>query len=534
MSIFHNYSNPLCSEGHTPSNFSYDPSILSLKEMITYELKKLAYYIVKLDDLQIDVSDIIDFVIANTSLTIINADFKRDKYLKTIELYRDRIVKLEEKYKEACKHKGYPFQPLQSPENGENKMDLSKSIEIGEKQTIIRNTYLSKHKKTLYDIIEFFVKDASLHLNEIDNYGEDYKEGKKAVIHLLNRVNFINVPDEKWKTKIEEFSHINYKISSHLQKIIEDKYGPIEEKQINLSIKKGKAILVSGHFYQDLEKLLKATEGTDINIYTHNDMMLAHTYKELNKYSHLAGHYQRSINNLQLDFATFPGAILITKNSQPQIDIIRGRIFTLSEHPAFGMSKLENDNFEALINAANEAKGFNEDIIINPINGGYNKEKVLNKLHSIIEDLNKGKYKHLFIVGMTNQSPAQNFYFEKFFNLCPDDCFIISLAYIKNKPNIWHIDSYYDFSLIYLIIDELIKELKENINKTTMFLTQWNMHTISHIFNLKNKGIENIYLADCCSYNMNPSLITGLDELYNVKNISTNPKVDIDKILKQN
>lgn len=534
MSIFHNYSNPLCSEGHTPSSFSYDPSIMSLQEMIIYELKRLAYYIVKLDDLSVDVSGIVNEIIANTSLTIINADFKRDKYLKTIESYKENVTKFEKLYSETCRQHGYSFQPLHSPDNSENEMDLSSAIKKGEKQSFFKSTALSKTKRTLYDVIEHLVKDASLHLTEIQNYGYDYQDAKKAVIRLLNSVNFINTPDEKWKSKIDEFTKINFEISNKLQEIIFEKYGPIEEKSVDLSIKKGKAVLISGHFYQDLEKLLKATENKDINVYTHNDMLLAHTYRELKKYPHLVGHYQRSINNLQLDFATFPGVIFITQNSQPQVDIIRGRIFTLSDHPAFGMSRIENEDFGALLTAVDESKGFKEDIPIGQINVGYNREKILKRVNSIIEKIKSNEIKHLFIVGMTNQSPSQNFYFEDFYDVCPEDCYIISLAYAREQKNIWHVDSYYDFSLIYLIIDELKKEFDLSNMNLTMFLTQWNMHTISHMFNLKNKGLTNLYLGDCCTHNMNPALTEGLNEIYNVKLISTEPKNDLNAILNKN
>lgn len=534
MSIFHNYSNPQCTEGHTPSSFSYDPSIISLREMILYELKRLSYYIVKLEDMDVETMDTIDNVIDHTALTIINADFKREKYIKTIDLYKELINKLEKTYMEQCKQLGYSYQPLRSPDNSENDMDDSTTIVKGEQQHVFKNVALTKQKRTLYEIIEHLIKDASLHLAEINNYGYNYPEEKKAVIRLFNNVNFINVPDEKWKAKIEGFIDTNFEILNKLQNIISEKYGPIEEKSVDLNIKKGKAILVSGHFYNDLETVLKATEGQGINVYTHNEMLLAHIYQELNKYPHLAGHYQRSINNLQLDFATFPGAVLITRNTQPQIDIIRGRIFTLSDYPAFGIAKLDENNLEPLIKAAQEAEGFMEDIPVGKINVGYNKEKVIAKLHTIKDKIMSGEIKHLFIVGMTNQSPAQNFYFEDFFDICPDDCYIISLAYSKIKHNVWHIDSYYDFSLVYMLIDELKKDFDLKRMNLTMFLTQWNMHTISHIFNLRHKDVQNIYIGDFCSHNINPSLIEGLEELYDIKSISMNPGEDLEKILKEN
>ena len=38
-------------------------------------------------------------------------------------------------------------------------------------------------------------------------------------------------------------------------------------------MRRGQAILVSGHDLKDLEELLKQTEGKGINVYTHGEML---------------------------------------------------------------------------------------------------------------------------------------------------------------------------------------------------------------------------------------------------------------------
>jgi hydroxylamine reductase len=52
---------------------------------------------------------------------------------------------------------------------------------------------------------------------------------------------------------------------------------------------KGKAILISGHDMHDLDDLLRQTEGTGINVYTHGEMLPGHGYPGLHKYKHLVG-----------------------------------------------------------------------------------------------------------------------------------------------------------------------------------------------------------------------------------------------------
>ncbi len=92
----------------------------------------------------------------------------------------------------------------------------------------------------------------------------------------------------------------------------------------------GKAILVSGHDLHDLAKILEATEGTGINVYTHGELLPAHGYPELHKYSHLAGNYGGAWQDQQRDFTAFPGPIVMTSNCliEPQ-PAYRNRIFTV-------------------------------------------------------------------------------------------------------------------------------------------------------------------------------------------------------------
>jgi hydroxylamine reductase (hybrid-cluster protein) len=78
--------------------------------------------------------------------------------------------------------------------------------------------------------------------------------------------------------------------------------------------KKGKAILVSGHDLKDLEEILKQSEGKGIFVYTHGEMLPAHGYPGLKKYSHFYGHYGTAWQNQTREFENFPGAILMTTN----------------------------------------------------------------------------------------------------------------------------------------------------------------------------------------------------------------------------
>ena len=54
----------------------------------------------------------------------------------------------------------------------------------------------------------------------------------------------------------------------------------------------------------------------NIDVYTHSNLLIAHAFAKFNSYPNLRAHYGDTTENCILDFSTFPGAILLTKNSR--------------------------------------------------------------------------------------------------------------------------------------------------------------------------------------------------------------------------
>lgn len=532
MSVFFNYNNPNSSSGQLICPFSTDPSLESLKELLIYEFKQIAYYILKLEELSIDSKEIRDKIINYISLIFVNLNFKKAEFNNIIKELKQDQKEIENTYSEICQKRGIICQFLTPTQDlTSNKSDIIKALNEGERQSLLKNSMLSKNKKNLYEIMLSMIQTCCLYLSETDNYNIDDVQGKMAVIKLLNVTNFPSKSDEKWIERIIEFSHTTFRVMVKLKDLMVETYGPVEEKTIELGIKKGPAILVSGHFFRELDLILKATQNENINVYTHNDMLMAHSLTQINQPSHLAGHFQRSGSDLKVDFASFPGPILITKNSQPNLDLIRGRLFTLDKYPAFGMSKIENYDFTQVIKAAKESGGFNEDMESAKIKVGYDKNALLEKLNEIFSKIKSGEIKHLFIIDMLNQYPYKNEYLEEFFDLVPDNHFVISLSYPSKKPNILHLDSYYGYSVIYLILEELAKNFEISKLDLTCILTQCHSQTITHLLNLRQLGIHDLYFGNCCPLTINPRLVNGLQELFGLKYMTNEPEKDFEEIL---
>lgn len=527
MGLFFNYDNSVCNDGDATSVFSYDPTIYSLKELLVYELSQASYYGVKLRNSGEDVTPVFDKILEFAGMILVNMDFRKEKLMSVIKSVYDFVLELEARYKSLCDAKGEVFEPL----NGEKlsfgtRKNARHAVKFGEKQIMVKNTEFSKAKKQLTEIAVILVSHAIILVNEIERYEGNADNLKYQIPEIVNDIYFSNDNDDVLRKKVCEFANVSYDTLKSLSDLIKSKYGPVVKTSVNLDIKQGKAILVSGHFFKNLENLLDAVEGSDINVYTHGEMMFAHAFSFFKKYRNLAGHYQLSLNNVAPDFAKFPGPVLITKNSLPNTDIIRGNVFTTDANPSYGLGKIAENDFSPLINAADDAEGFLQNISIGSINTGFDENVLKNKVREILREINENKVERLFLIGLTNFNSEQNVYFEKFFEIVPENCKIISFSYGKQRENIIGTDTSGDSSLILSVIEELAKNPEIFREKVTVFLTQCNFRTILFAIKLKNLGVKNVFIGKCCPNVFSPTTVAGLRELFDVKKIDL-PEIDL-------
>ncbi len=106
-------------------------------------------------------------------------------------------------------------------------------------------------------------------------------------------------------------------------------YGTPEITKVNIGVRNNPGILISGHDLKDFEELLKQTEGTGVDVYTHSEMLPANYYPKFKKYGHLVGNYGNAWWKQNEEFDKFNGPILMTTNCIiPLKDSYKDRIFT--------------------------------------------------------------------------------------------------------------------------------------------------------------------------------------------------------------
>ena len=179
-----------------------------------------------------------------------------------------------------------------------------------------------------------------------------------------------------WLGLLMEFGQMNLKCMALLDEANTSAYGHPVPVKVTTNVEKGPFIVISGHDLLDLKQLLEQTEGKGINIYTHGEMLPAHGYPELKKYSHLKGNFGTAWQNQQKEFDNVPAAFFFTTNClmspKPSYS---DRVFTTSVvgHPALKHipeGKYGVKDFSPVIQKALELGGWNENKNFTGINGG--------------------------------------------------------------------------------------------------------------------------------------------------------------------
>lgn len=180
---------------------------------------------------------------------------------------------------------------------------------------------------------------------------------------------------------------MNFNVMAILDRGETQAYGDPQPSAVNVRPVAGKAILISGHDLKDLRMLLEQTEGQNVNVYTHGEMLPAHGYPELKKFKHLVGNYGSGWQNQQTEFAKFPGPIVMTSNCiiDPNVGNYGDRIWTRSIVGWPGVNHLEGDDFGAVIRQAQGMNGFPYTEIEHLITVGFGRQTLLNAADTVID-----------------------------------------------------------------------------------------------------------------------------------------------------
>lgn len=212
-------------------------------------------------------------------------------------------------------------------------------------------------------------------------------------------------------------------------------FGVPEPVQITQNRVEGKAIVVTGHNLFALEELLKQTEGKEINIYTHSEMLPAHGYPQLKKYKHLKGNIGKAWYDQRRLFEKFTGAILATTNCvMPIKGSYSDRFFSYDIAGLEGVQKIENDDFTPLIQKALELPEVHMESDEQLVTG-FHHNTVLSLAPEIIEAVKEGEIKRFFVIAGCDAPGKGGEYYRELATSLPPETVILTTSCGKFRFN---------------------------------------------------------------------------------------------------
>lgn len=509
-----------------------DPTITALQEVIVMYLKELAFYTLKLKKKGVTNKIIKENIINTISGLNSTTDYSHEQFEQIIMVVYENIRQSKILYERLCKKNNENARIIEERIKINKKFDFNESIKQGEKEFIKKNKQLSKQQRQMYEILLIIAKNVCMNLIQLKSYHKDCEEAYYSLLYVLTTIDSKINSIEKLKRITKNFVKTNYKLQKLLHQTEIENYGEQEPIEVSFSTRPNKAILVSGSNLKELEEVLKATNGQDIDIYTHGSMIMGHTYPKIKRYKNLIGQYGLGVENCLLDFATFPGSILMTKNSLQNVEYLyRGRLFTTDVNVPKGVMQIKNNDYKPLIESALKSKGFAKGQIREPLKIGYQSIVVKKRVDEIVKKIKTKNIKHLFIIGILNHTSLQKTYFTRLLRNLSKDIHAITLSTYIPTSNTFQINSAYDFMLMYEILEDLKKKTDDKNFEISVFLTKCDKFAIANLLNLKLLNVDNIFLGHCSPMLVNPRIIDAYKDLYNLKMITT-PKEDID-ILKK-
>ena len=321
-------------------------------------------------------------------------------------------------------------------------------------------------------------------------------------------------------------------------------------QQVNINRRKGPFIVISGHDLRDLEQLLQQTEGKGVNIYTHGEMLPAHGYPSLKKYSHLVGNFGTAWQNQQKEFDGIPGCILMTTNClmKPK-DSYKDRIFTTNVVGWEGLKYVPvkedgTKDFSEVINKALELGGFTEDEEVKEITVGFGHNAVLSHANEIIEAVKGGKLRHIYVMGGCDGIKPARKYYTEFAQNVPKDCIILTLAcgkYRFNKldfgtleglPRLLDVGQCNDVYSAVKIALSLADAFNTDVNSLplSIILSWYEQKAVADLLALLSLGVKGIHIGPSLPAFISSNVLQYLVDNFDIKPIST-PEKDLEETL---
>lgn len=521
------------------------PEIAALQDLLIYQIKGISCYAKELVEKGENVDkDIVTFIENSLFTTLTNVNFDADVHIE--------MLKKSQQIKESLRSKVGNIKNNTDHATYNLSNTKSEMLKDAKKAGIMYDQNLDPDIRSLRQTIVYGLKGISAYGHQARELGYYDDQVDNFYVRALEATTDDNLGVEeliRWTMRTGDMS---VAVMKKLDEANTTTYKNPSPQKVNVHIKKGPFIIVSGHDLKDLEMLLKQTEGKGINIYTHGEMIPSHGYPELKKYSHLVGNFGGAWQDQQKEFDNIPGCILMTTNClmRPR-ETYKDRIFTTSVVGWDGVKHISKNedgtkDFSEIIDKALELGGYIEDQEPHEILVGFGHNATLSHADTIVNAVKEGKIRHFFLIGGCDGArPGRNYYTE-FAKKVPKDCVILTLAcgkYRFNKlefgevaglPRLLDVGQCNDAYSAVRIATALADAFDTDVNglPLSLIISWYEQKAVADLLALLSLGIKGIYLGPTLPAFLSPNVLQYLVDTFDLRVIST-PDDDLKSCLQQ-
>ncbi len=398
----------------------------------------------------------------------------------------------------------------------------------------------------LQDNLLFAVKGISAYLYHARELGYTDPEVdgflERAFYATLTNVNFDAMDFVKLAL---ESGQMNIKTMQLLKKAHIETYGEPVPTEVPTGTVKGRGIVATGHSLKALEELLKQTEGTGINVYTHSELLPAHGYPGIKKYPHLVGQLGKAWFDQRTTFSKYPVAILGTSNCVllPKDDY-KDRMFTSGVAQLPGVQHIDDYDFTPVIEKAMTLPELPDEPGETVLTTGFGASTILSLKDKIKELVEAGKIRRFFLVGGCDSPLPQAKYYTEFVQKLPEDTVVLTLACgkyrfndlvlgdIEGIPRLIDIGQCNDAIVAIDVVAALSELFGLEINDLplTLVLSWMEQKAAAILWSLLSLDIKGMYIGPILPGWANEDIINYLVQNYDLTPIG-DPEEDIKKML---
>ncbi|MCU4165734.1 hydroxylamine reductase [Carboxylicivirga caseinilyticus] len=512
-----------------------EDSTANLQDLLVYVTKgvSLVTEIAKKNSVAIDKAD--KFVFEALFVTITNANFDDNKITdKIIE-----GIKVRDALKKELEDKGVEIPNL--PANATWVAEGEEAIKA-KSEIVGILTEQNEDIRSLKELLTYGLKGMAAYAEHAFNLG--YTDEKVfAFMHkALVATTRTDITVDALVGLTLECGEYGVNVMALLDKANTESYGNPEITKVNIGVRNNPAILISGHDLKDMEELLKQTDGTGVDVYTHSEMLPAHYYPAFKKYEHFVGNYGNAWWKQKEEFESFNGAILFTTNCiVPPKDSYKDRVYTTGASGFDGCTHIPDrqdgqpKDFSAIIEHAKRLPAPTE-IETGEIVGGFAHNQVLQLADKVVDAVKTGAIKKFLVMAGCDGRMKGREYYTDFAEQLPQDTVILTAGCAKYRYNklplgdiggiprvldAGQCNDSYSLAVVALKLKEVFELNDINELPIAYNIAWYEQKAVIVLLALLHLGVKNIHLGPTLPAFLSPNVANVLVENFGIAGIGT-------------